>query len=198
MKAGIIVAMQSEYDALREAGVASVVLSGIGKASAARAATELILTEHPDCIINSGVAGGLKDFIVKAGDVVNASDGYARNFLFKQGLAKEMTAAGLNEVKVQAGAKAEHERRALAEAQETKKTIEGKTFEVKARGGADGRLYGAVTASDISDTLKAAGFEIEKKKVVINNPIKNTGIFSVRIKLHPKVSADINVEVVTN
>ena len=108
-----------------------------------------------------------------------------------------MTAAGLNEVKVQAGAKAEHERRALAEAQETKKTIEGKTFEVKARGGADGRLYGAVTASDISDTLKAAGFEIEKKKVVINNPIKNTGIFSVRIKLHPKVSADINVEVVT-
>ena len=89
----------------------------------------------------------------KAGDVVNASDGYARNFLFKQGLAKEMTAAGLNEVKVQAGAKAEHERRALAEAQETKKTIEGKTFEVKARGGADGRLYGAVTASDISDTL---------------------------------------------
>ncbi|MCR4775855.1 MAG: 50S ribosomal protein L9, partial [Saccharofermentans sp.] len=121
----------------------------------------------------------------QAGDVVNASDGYARNFLFKQGLAKEMTAAGLNEVKVQAGAKAEHERRALAEAQETKKTIEGKTFEVKARGGADGRLYGAVTASDISDTLKASGFEIEKKKVVINNPIKNTGIFSVRIKLHP-------------
>ena len=101
----------------------------------------------------------------KAGDVVNASDGYARNFLFKQGLAKEMTAAGLNEVKVQAGAKAELERRALAEAQETKKTIEGKTFEVKARGGADGRLYGAVTAADISDTLKASGFEIEKKIV---------------------------------
>lgn len=134
----------------------------------------------------------------KAGDVVNASDGYARNFLFKQGLAKEMTAAGLNEVKVQAGAKAEHERRALAEAQETKKTIEGKTFEVKARGSEDGRLFGAVTAADISDTLKAAGFEIEKKKVVINNPIKNTGTFSVRVKLHPKVSADINVEVVTD
>ena len=60
------------------------------------------------------------------------------------------------------------------------------------------RLYGAVTAADISDTLKASGFEIEKKKVVINNPIKNTGIFSVRVKLHPKVSADINVEVVVN
>ena len=50
----------------------------------------------------------------------------------------------------------------------------------------------------MSDTLKAAGFEIEKKKVVINNPIKNTGIFSVRVKLHPKVQADINVEVVTD
>lgn len=134
----------------------------------------------------------------KANEVVNVSDGYARNFLFKKGLAKEVTSANLNEVKLQTGAKAEHERRALLSAQENKKILDGKVFKVTARGGADGRLYGAVTAQDISDSLKKEGFEIDKKKVVISNPIKNTGMFKVRVKLHPQVSADINVEVETD
>ena len=134
----------------------------------------------------------------KANEVVNVSDGYARNFLFKKGLAKEVTSANLNEVKLQTGAKAEHERRALTAAQEAKKILDGKMFRVTARGGADGRLYGAVTAQDISDSLKKEGFDIDKKKVVISNPIKNTGIFKTRVKLHPQVSAEINVEVVTD
>ncbi len=134
----------------------------------------------------------------KANDVVNVSDGYARNFLFKKGLAKEVNSANLNEVKLQTGAKAEHERRALLAAQEAKKILDGKMFTVVARGGADGRLYGAVTAQDISESLKKEGFDIDKKKVVISNPIKNTGIFKTRVKLHPQVSADINVEVVTD
>lgn len=133
----------------------------------------------------------------KANEVVNVSDGYARNFLFKKGLAKEVNSANLNEVKLQTGAKAEHERRALIAAQEAKKILDGKVFKVFARGGADGRLYGAVTAQDISDSLKKEGFDIDKKKVVISNPIKNTGMFKTRVKLHPQVSADINVEVVT-
>jgi len=133
----------------------------------------------------------------KANEVVNVSDGYARNFLFKKGLAKEVNSANLNEVKLQTGAKAEHERRALIAAQEAKKILDGKVFKVVARGGADGRLYGAVTAQDISDSLKKEGFDVDKKKVVISNPIKNTGMFKTRVKLHPQVSADINVEVVT-
>lgn len=133
----------------------------------------------------------------KANEVVNVSDGYARNFLFKKGLAKEVTSANLNEVKLQTGAKAERERRALIAAQEAKKILDGKVIRVVARGGADGRLYGAVTAQDISDSLKKEGFDVDKKKVVISNPIKNTGLFKTRIKLHPQVSADINVEVVT-
>ena len=133
----------------------------------------------------------------KANEVVNVSDGYARNFLFKKGLAKEVTSANLNEVKLQTGAKAEHERRALIAAQEAKKILDGKVIRVVARGGADGRLYGAVTAQDISDSLKKEGFDVDKKKVVISNPIKNTGLFKTRIKLHPQILADINVEVVT-
>lgn len=131
----------------------------------------------------------------KSNEVVEVSDGYARNFLIKKGLAKEVTSANLNEVKLQTGAKAEHERRALVAAQEAKKILDGKVFKVTARGGADGRLYGAVTAQDISESLKKEGFDVDKKKVVISNTIKNVGTFKVRIKLHPKVSADINVEV---
>lgn len=133
----------------------------------------------------------------KSNEVVEVSDGYARNFLIKKGLAKEVTSANLNEVKLQTGAKAEHERRALVAAQEAKKILDGKVFKVTARGGADGRLYGAVTAQDISESLKKEGFDVDKKKVVISNTIKNVGTFKVRIKLHPKVSADINVEVET-
>ncbi len=131
----------------------------------------------------------------KSNEVVEVSDGYARNFLIKKGLAKEVTSANLNEVKLQTGAKAEHERRALVAAQDAKKILDGKVFKVTARGGADGRLYGAVTAQDISESLKKEGFDVDKKKVVISNTIKNVGTFKVRIKLHPKVSADINVEV---
>ena len=141
----------------------------------------------------------LKDVkgVGKFNEIVEVSDGYARNFLLKKNLAKETSAKNLNEVKLQTGAKAEHERRALAAAQENKKILDGKVFKVIARGGADGRLYGAVTAQDISDSLKKEGFEVDKKKVVIASPIKNTGMFKVRVKLHPQVSADINVEVET-
>ena len=74
-------------------------------------------------------------------------------------MAKEVTSANLNEVKLQTGAKAEHERRALVAAQEAKKILDGKVFKVTARGGADGRLYGAVTAQDISESLKKEGFQ---------------------------------------
>ena len=133
----------------------------------------------------------------KANDVVNVSDGYARNFLFKKKLAKESTASNLNEVKLQNGAKEEHERRALKAAQELKEKLDGQTFAIKAKGGEGGKLYGAVTASDIADSLKAAGYDIEKKQVVLSGPIKNTGTFGARIKLHPKVSAEVNVDVTT-
>lgn len=131
----------------------------------------------------------------KANDVVNVSDGYARNFLFKKKLAKETSASNLNEVKLQTGAKAEHERRALIAAQELKAKLDNQTFAVKAKGGEGGKLYGAVTAADIADALVKAGYEIEKKQVVLSGPIKNVGLFGVRIKLHPKVSAEVTVDV---
>jgi len=131
----------------------------------------------------------------KANEIVNVSDGYARNCLFKKGLAKESSAKNLNEVKLQVGAKAEHERRALEAAKETKSKLEGQTFKIVAKGGSGDKLYGAVTAADISAALIKAGYEVDKKHVVLSSPIKTVGTFGARIKLHPQVSCEVNVEV---
>ena len=131
----------------------------------------------------------------KANDVVEVSDGYGRNFLLKNKLAKETSAANMNEVKLKKGAEAEHARRALEEAKATAEKLEGKKITLKMKSGEGGKLYGAVTDKDIADELKKNGFDITKKQVVIKDTIKNVGTFGVRIKLHPKVSAEITVEV---
>ena len=131
----------------------------------------------------------------KEGDVVEVSDGYGRNFLLKKKLAKESSVANLNEVKLKQGARAEHEKRAYEAALELKEKLDGKTFTLKMKSGEGGKLYGAVTNQDVADELKKNGFEIEKKQVVIDSAIKNIGTCGVRVKLHPKVSASINVNV---
>ena len=131
----------------------------------------------------------------KANDVVEVNDGYARNFLLKKKLAKESSVSNLNEVNLKKGAAAEHERRALDAAKETKNKLDGASITLKMKSGEGGKLYGAVTSQDVADGLVKAGFDINKKQVVINNPIKNVGTFGVRIKLHPQVSSEINVNV---
>ena len=131
----------------------------------------------------------------KEGQVVEVSDGYGRNFLIKKKLAKESTVANLNEVKLKQGAQAEHEKRALQAAEDLKKDLGDKTFTLKMKSGEGGKLYGAVTTADVSDLLKKNGYDIEKKQVVIDTAIKMVGTFGVRIKLHPKVSCQININV---
>ncbi len=131
----------------------------------------------------------------KEGQVVDVSDGYGRNFLLKKKLAKESTVANLNEVKLKQGAQAEHEKRALQAAEDLKKDLGDKTFTLKMKSGEGGKLYGAVTSADVSDVLKKNGYDIEKKQVVIDNAIKMVGTFGVRIKLHPKVSCQVNINV---
>ena len=130
----------------------------------------------------------------KVNDVVEVKDGYGRNYLLKNKLARESSAANMNDVKLKKGAEAEHARRALEEAKALSEKLDGKKITLKMKSGEGGKLYGAVTDKDISEELKKNGFEIEKKQVVIKDTIKNVGTFGVRIKLHPKVSCEINVE----
>ena len=130
----------------------------------------------------------------KKGEIINVSDGYAKNFLFPKNLAKEATAQVISEVKAKndsAAYKKETERKqALALAEK----IGGSVITFKTTGGADGRLYGAVTTKDISDEIsKQLGISVDKKKIVLNDNIKRTGEYAVKLKLYPEVSAELKI-----
>lgn len=142
------------------------------------------------CILLADVKGlGKKD------DVVEVNDGYARNFLLKKKLAVEATADNMNKNKLKKGSEAEHARRELEEAKKNGKLLDGKTVTLEVKTGEGGRLYGAVTAMDVAEAIKKAGFDVDKKNVVIKNPIKNLGTYEVTAKLHTQVSVKVNVEV---
>ena len=115
----------------------------------------------------------------KIDDIVDVSDGYARNMLFKKNLALEATPANLNTIRLRKGSQAEKARRELEEAKSTGKTLDGKHFTVLVKSGEGGRLYGAVTAMDVSAALEKAGYSVDKKNIVIKNPIKAVGVYEI-------------------
>jgi len=133
----------------------------------------------------------------KKGELVNVSDGYARNFLFPKKLAMEASPQILNELKGKAEAesyrKAEEKKAALQLSEKLKNIV----LKYKSTGGADGKLYGAVTAKDISDKLAADfGINIDKRKIVIGETIKTVGEYELAVKLYPEIVAKLRVEVV--
>lgn len=132
----------------------------------------------------------------KKDTIVNVSDGYAHNYLIPRGLAVAATDGNIKEVQTKqkvAEAKAAKE---LEEAKELAKKIEGKTFAIKTKVGENGKLFGAVSNKDIADSAtKELGFEVDKKKIILDEPIKQLGTFSVEIKIYPGVSAKFNVKV---
>lgn len=132
----------------------------------------------------------------KKGDIVNVSDGYARNFLFPKQLAIEPTKTALNELKGQQDSKNYREQKELDEATLLAEKISNVTVCVSAKAGENGKLFGAVTTSEIADKLKMEHhIVVDKKKIVLSEPIKTTGEFSLPVKLHPKVTAQLKVTV---
>ncbi len=131
-----------------------------------------------------------------AGDIINVSDGYARNFLFPKGLAKEASAQNLNIAKQQQQA---NEKRRMLErlsAEEAAKRLSGLKVIVKAKCGENGRLFGSITSKEISDAiLDQHGIEIEKKRIVMDDHIKDLGETKLMIKVFSGISADIIVSV---
>ncbi len=130
----------------------------------------------------------------KKGEIINVSDGYAKNFLFPRNLAKEATQQVINEAKAKSNSanfKKETERKAALELAER---INGSVIVFKTTGGADGRLYGAVTSKDISDKIaEQLNITVDKKKVVLSDNIKRTGEYTVKLKLYPEVSAELKI-----
>jgi large subunit ribosomal protein L9 len=132
----------------------------------------------------------------KIGEVVSVSDGYARNFLFPKKLAVEANTKNIKEF--------EHNKRVIQEraakikdaSKATADNLSALILEIKAKAGEEEKLFGSVTTMDIAEALKAHGFEIDKKRISLEEPIKRLGEYSVEIKIHPEVSATIKVQVV--
>ena len=132
----------------------------------------------------------------KAGEVANVSDGYARNMLFKKNLAVEATDKNMKALEKKRAEEAAEYAANKAEAEDVKKVIEGKPVVIKTKGGEGGKLFGSITSADIADAAKAQfGVDIDKKKIVLKNPIKAAGEFDVPVKLFHEVTAEIKVKV---
>ena len=133
----------------------------------------------------------------KKGDIVNVSDGYARNMLFPKGLAKEATAGNLKNLEHQKAIAAEQEAERKAEAEATAKKLADLTVKIETKAGDNGKLFGSITSADIADACKEqAGIEIDKKKIVLDAPVKQAGNVEVQVKLYPEVTAKLKVEIV--
>ncbi|HZK01897.1 MAG TPA: 50S ribosomal protein L9 [Anaerovoracaceae bacterium] len=132
----------------------------------------------------------------KAGDVVNVSDGYARNYLMPRGMVKEATSANLRELERIKEENAAKRAESIESAQEIAKRIAALKVTVKSKGGEGGRLFGSITNKDISDALKKQhNIEIDRKKLVLEAPIKQVGEHSVDIKLFTDITAQLRVVV---
>ena len=133
----------------------------------------------------------------KAGEVVKVSDGYARNMLLPKGLAKEATEGNIRNLEKQKEIAEEKwaEQKAAAEKQAEK--ISNITLTIKSKGGDSGKLFGSITSKDIADALqKQENIKVDKKKIVLDSPIKQTGEAEVTVKLFSEVTATLKVNVI--
>ena len=132
----------------------------------------------------------------KKGQMIEVSDGYARNFMLPKKLAIEATADAINTMRMNDKAAAEKAAKERAAAMEVSKKLRDMTLIVKAKGGGAGKLFGAVTNDAIASALKAnAGITQDKRKIVIADPIKNVGTYTVQCKLGYEITAPLTVKI---
>lgn len=132
----------------------------------------------------------------KKGDIVDVSAGYARNFILPGKKGVEATAKNLNDLKLQKANAEKIEKEAKANAQELAARLEGSPVRIKAKTGTQGKLFGAISSKEIAAAIKDQyGLEIDKKKIQLDEPIKELGTHLVKAKLHRDVTAEITVKV---
>jgi len=132
----------------------------------------------------------------QAGEIVNVSVGYARNYMIPKQLAVEANTKNLKEF--------EHQKKIImnkaVKVKEAMKDTADKlskiTLTIKSKAGEEDKLFGSVTNMDIAEALKEEGFEIDKKKIYIDEPIKRLGTYSVNVKIHPDISSQIKIQVI--
>ncbi len=132
-----------------------------------------------------------------AGDVVEVKDGYGRNYLIPRGFGIRWTRGGEKTIESITKSRDARAVRDAEHAADVKAKLEGSTFNVKVRSGEGGRLFGAVTPSDIASAITEGGGEVDKRTIVVANPIKSLGAHTVTVKLHDDVQAEVHLNVVS-
>jgi large subunit ribosomal protein L9 len=130
------------------------------------------------------------------GQIIDVTDGFARNYLVPKGLAVEANTKNIKALEHQKNVIREKARKIKKKAEDIAGDLSGRTVTIKAKSGEEGKLFGSVTAMDIVEKLKEQGLDVDKKKVVLEEPIKRLGTYQVKIKIHSEVSGQITVEVV--
>ena len=131
----------------------------------------------------------------KKGDIVNVNNGYARNFLIPRGLAEEANADALNSAVLKKQAQDFHKEEEKKQAQKSKLELEKLTVVLKVKCGENGKVFGSVTNALISSQLQQMGYTVDKKKIVLKEPIKSAGSYMLDVKLFPDIVAKLKVEV---
>ncbi len=142
----------------------------------------------------------LKDYknLGKAGEMVDAKDGYARNYLLPRNIAIEATPANVENWKEEQAKLQEEERLAFEGAQELKEKLESITLTLTAKGGETGKLFGSITNAEISkELLKEEKLSIDRKKIELKEPIKTAGLHEVPVRVYPEVVANLKVNIET-
>ena len=132
----------------------------------------------------------------KKGDVIDVNDGYAKNFLIKQGLAQPATTDSINSLNIKNAAIARQKELEKQAALKLASELKGKEVTVSIKMGDNGRIFGSITAKEIADAFAKAGKPVDKKQIVLKDPIKNIGQFKIVIKVYPEISAECFVNVV--
>lgn len=129
------------------------------------------------------------------GEVVEAADGYARNYLIPRGLAVEATKQKIKEIKEKEAKKNRLENEKRAEAKDLKSKLEAEKFVVKVKAGDNGRLFGSVNTKDIAEAAAANGYNIDKRKIELNDSLKSLGMHKVVVKLYDDIKADLKINI---
>lgn len=139
----------------------------------------------------------LKDVkgVAKKGDIKESKDGYAKNYLFKNGLAVEATEANLKKLENQKAAEAAKEQKRKDDAKALAEKLRTVGIKLSKKAGETGKLYGAITSADIAEALKAEGLEIDKRDIDLHDPIKDTGVHTVKVNIYMDIKSEIKVEV---
>jgi large subunit ribosomal protein L9 len=136
------------------------------------------------------------DRLGKAGDIVSVKEGYARNFLIPKNVAKEATAGNTKMLDAIKKKQAEVDAKKLASVKVIAEKIEGLSLNISAQSGEEDKLFGSVSNDDIAEALSAEGIKVDKRDIVLEEPIKKLGSYQVVVKLHPEVKASLKVLIV--